>query len=75
MGEYTLGDAVRVARQLERLGYEWFEEPFRDFELYKYTDLCRTVDIPIAATETTRAATGVWPRASPSGPPTSCART
>ena len=54
VGEYTLGDAVRVARQLERLGYEWFEEPFRDFELYKYTDLCRTVDIPIAATETTR---------------------
>ena len=54
VGEYTLGDAVRVARQLEQLGYEWFEEPFRDFELYKYTDLCRTVDIPIAATETTR---------------------
>ncbi|MBT9819762.1 enolase C-terminal domain-like protein [Clostridium sp. MCC328] len=54
VGEYTLDDAVRVARQLERLGYEWFEEPFRDFELYKYTELCKTVDIPIAATETTR---------------------
>ena len=27
---------------------------FRDFELYKYTELCRTLDIPIAATETTR---------------------
>lgn len=54
VGEYTLDEAVRVARQLESLDYEWFEEPFRDFELYKYTELCRTVDIPIAATETTR---------------------
>ena len=40
--------------QLEKLDYKWFEEPFRDFELYKYTELCRTLDIPIAATETTR---------------------
>lgn len=53
---YTLGEAVRVGRQLERLDYLWFEEPFRDFELYKYTELCRTLDIPIAATETTRGA-------------------
>ncbi len=42
VGEYTMGDAVRVGRQLERLGYKWFEEPFRDFELYKYQELCRT---------------------------------
>ena len=54
VGDYTLDEAVRVGRQLERLGYRWFEEPFRDFELYKYTELCRTLDIPIAATETTR---------------------
>jgi len=54
VGEYTIGDAIMVGRQLERLGYEWFEEPFRDFELYKYTELCRALDIPIAGTETTR---------------------
>ena len=54
VGEYTLDEAVRVGRQLEKLGYLWFEEPFRDFELYKYQELCRTLDIPIAATETTR---------------------
>lgn len=53
---YTMDEAVKVGRQLERLGYEWFEEPFRDFELYKYTELCRTLDIPVAATETTRGA-------------------
>lgn len=56
VGEYTIDEAVRVGRELETLGYEWFEEPFRDFELYKYQELCRTLDIPIAATETTRGA-------------------
>lgn len=54
VGEYTIDEAIRVGRQLEKLGYEWFEEPFRDFELAKYTQLCETLDIPIAATETTR---------------------
>ncbi len=54
VGEYTIADAVKVGRQLEELNYAWFEEPFRDFELYKYQELCRTLDIPVAATETTR---------------------
>ena len=54
VGDYTLDEAIRVGRQLERLNYRWFEEPFRDFELYKYTELCRTLDIPTAGTETTR---------------------
>lgn len=56
VGDYTMGDAIRVGRQLERLGYTWFEEPFRDFETYKYSELARALDIPIAATETTRGA-------------------
>jgi L-alanine-DL-glutamate epimerase-like enolase superfamily enzyme len=54
VGEYTLDQAIAVGRQLEKLNYRWFEEPFRDFELYKYTELCRALDIPVAATETTR---------------------
>ena len=54
VGDYSLDEAIKVGRQLEKLNYKWFEEPFRDFELYKYTELCRTLDIPIAATETTR---------------------
>lgn len=54
VAEYSLDEAVKVGRQLEKLNYEWFEEPFRDFELYKYQRLCDTLDIPIAATETTR---------------------
>lgn len=56
VAEYTLDEAIRVGRQLERLNYLWFEEPFRDFELYKYQSLCSSLDIPIAATETTRGA-------------------
>lgn len=54
VGEYTLGEAIKVGRHLEDLNYEWLEEPFRDFELSKYTMLCEALDIPIAATETTR---------------------
>ncbi|MGI5900719.1 MAG: enolase C-terminal domain-like protein [Christensenellales bacterium] len=54
VAEYTLDQAIAVGRDLERLNYRWLEEPFRDFELYKYTELCRTLDLPIAATETTR---------------------
>lgn len=54
VAEYSLDEAIRVGRQLERLNYLWFEEPFRDFELYKYRALCEALDIPVAATETTR---------------------
>lgn len=56
VAEYTLDEAIKVGRELEQLDYHWFEEPFRDFELYKYQELCRALDIPIAATETTRGA-------------------
>lgn len=54
VAEYTLDEAIRVGRQLEKLDYVWLEEPFRDFELHKYTQLCAALDLPIAATETTR---------------------
>jgi len=54
VAEYSLDEAIKVGRQLEELNYVWFEEPFRDFELSKYTQLCAALDIPIAATETTR---------------------
>lgn len=54
VGNYSLEEAIKVGRQLERLDYLWFEEPFRDFELSKYRQLCAVLDIPVAATETTR---------------------
>lgn len=58
VAEYSLEEAIRVGRDLEALNYHWFEEPFRDFELAKYAKLCASLDIPIAATETTRG--GPW---------------
>ncbi len=54
VGDYTLEEAIAVGRDLEKLGYHWLEEPFRDFELAKYAQLCAALDIPVAATETTR---------------------
>jgi len=58
VAEYSLEEAIRVGRDLEKLNYHWFEEPFRDFDLAKYAKLCAALDIPIAGTETTRG--GPW---------------
>jgi len=56
VADYSLEGAIRVGRDLEKLNYHWFEEPFRDFELSKYQSLCAALDIAVAATETTRGA-------------------
>jgi L-alanine-DL-glutamate epimerase-like enolase superfamily enzyme len=58
VGDYSLGEAIQVGRDLEELHYHWFEEPFRDFELAKYARLCAALDITILGTETTRG--GPW---------------
>ncbi|MGO9966956.1 MAG: enolase C-terminal domain-like protein, partial [Bryobacteraceae bacterium] len=58
VAEYSLEEAIRVGRDLEKLDYHWFEEPFRDFELLKYAKLCAALDIAIAGTETTRGGPG-----------------
>lgn len=54
VAEYTLDQAIKVGRTLERLNYRWLEEPFRDHEIEKYARLCAALDIPVANTETTR---------------------
>jgi L-alanine-DL-glutamate epimerase-like enolase superfamily enzyme len=58
VGDYSLGEAIQVGRDLEKLNYHWFEEPFRDFELAKYAKLSAALDITILGTETTRG--GPW---------------
>jgi L-alanine-DL-glutamate epimerase-like enolase superfamily enzyme len=58
VADYSLEEAIRVGRDLERLDFHWFEEPFRDFELAKYQKLCAALDIPVAGTETTHG--GPW---------------
>ena len=54
VAEYTLDQAIKLGRVLEKLNYQWFEEPFRDYEIEKYARLCAALDIPVANTETTK---------------------
>ncbi len=49
--QYTHGEAVKVGRVLEGLGYHWMEEPLRDQELLGLKKLADTLDIPILALE------------------------
>jgi len=44
---YDRKSAFRVARELEELGFGWFEAPLPDFDLEGYCELTRRVNIPI----------------------------
>jgi L-alanine-DL-glutamate epimerase-like enolase superfamily enzyme len=44
-------DSLWFGRVLEELGYSWYEEPMREFNLGSYAKLCDDLDIPILAAE------------------------
>jgi len=48
---YDYGDAVRIGRALERLGYLWFEDPLAIDDVYNYAKLCADLDVPVMSTE------------------------
>ena len=48
---YTLEQAVRLGRELERLGYLWLEEPLPDEAFSALRELTRVLDIPVVGTE------------------------
>jgi L-alanine-DL-glutamate epimerase-like enolase superfamily enzyme len=50
-GNYNQVEALRVGRHLEELGYHWYEEPLRDFDIHGYKMLADKLDIPIAGVE------------------------
>ncbi|PYV11999.1 MAG: mandelate racemase, partial [Acidobacteria bacterium] len=52
-GSYTLGSAIEMGRELERLGLYWFEEPLPQSvpEYTAYEVLTEKLDIAIAACE------------------------
>jgi D-galactarolactone cycloisomerase len=50
-GAYTLGSAIQVGRELERLGYYWYEEPLPQPNYTGYETLTGKLDIAIAAGE------------------------
>ena len=47
----TLEQAVKLGRALEKLNYEWLEEPLADENFSALRELTRTLDIPIVGCE------------------------
>ncbi len=41
----------RVGRAVEELGFVWYEEPLREYDIHGYKMLAEALDIPIAAVE------------------------
>jgi len=48
---YRFDEAVRVGRAIERLGFQWYEDPLTEHDVYNYAKLRQKLDIPIMATE------------------------
>lgn len=60
---YTYTQALKVGRAIEEMGYHWYEEPMLETDLYGYAKLCRDLDIPVLAPETSPggfATVGQW---------------
>ncbi|MGY1806187.1 enolase C-terminal domain-like protein [Blastococcus sp. SYSU D00669] len=58
---YDWQDAVRVGREIEKLGFHWYEDPMRDDDLAGFVQLCQVLDVPVFMGEST--ARGPWPYA------------
>jgi L-alanine-DL-glutamate epimerase-like enolase superfamily enzyme len=48
---YDLGEAVKVGRAIEELGFLWYEDPLPPTDIYNYAKLRESMDIPVMATE------------------------
>ena len=48
---HSLEEAVRLGRELERLGYLWLEEPLPDENFAALRELTRILDLPVVGTE------------------------
>jgi L-alanine-DL-glutamate epimerase-like enolase superfamily enzyme len=48
---YDLGQAVKVGRSIQELGFLWYEEPLPYTDIYNYQKLLQKLDIPVMATE------------------------
>jgi L-alanine-DL-glutamate epimerase-like enolase superfamily enzyme len=48
---YRFDEAVRVGRAIERLGFQWYEDPLGEHDVYHYVKLRQKLDIPLMATE------------------------
>jgi L-alanine-DL-glutamate epimerase-like enolase superfamily enzyme len=57
----SLEEALLVGRELERLGFYWYEHPMPEYRVESYVRLCRELTIPVLSPEI--AAGGVFTRA------------
>lgn len=49
---YDLADAIYLGRALSEAGYEYYEEPMREFSITAYKLLSQRVDVPLLVAET-----------------------
>ncbi len=50
---YDIGEALKVGRAIEELGFLWYEDPLPYADIYNYQKLVEKLDIPVLATEFT----------------------
>ncbi|HMJ78806.1 MAG TPA: enolase C-terminal domain-like protein [Iamia sp.] len=55
---YDWDGAVRVGRELERLGFYWYEDPIRDDDVAGLKRLTEMLDVPVLMGEST--SRGIW---------------
>lgn len=48
---YSIGMAIRVGRELEQLGYQWFEEPVQHYHARAMGEVAQRLDIAVSAGE------------------------
>jgi L-alanine-DL-glutamate epimerase-like enolase superfamily enzyme len=48
---YNQGQALYVGRAIEEMGFYWFEEPMREYDIHGYRMLADKLDIPIMGVE------------------------
>lgn len=48
---YNQREALYVGRAIEEMGFYWFEEPMREYDMHGYRMLCDKLDIPIMGVE------------------------
>ncbi|MBS14271.1 MAG: hypothetical protein CME19_22075 [Gemmatimonadetes bacterium] len=49
--QYTLEDAIKVGRELEKLDYLWIEEPLQEYDINDLKRLSDALDLPVLALE------------------------
>ena len=49
---YSRSDALWLGREIQKLGYDWYEEPMNEFSISSYAWLAANLDIPVLGPET-----------------------